>query len=507
MKLIQLVNHWLDGITMYRVVLYVLVAYTVAALVLSLTPYLYYSAGSILLSLSALSISGIAVHFICKSIWKAPANFESTLITILILFCIFDPVSTLEETLTLVVVSAVAIVSKYIFVWRNLHIFNPVVIAAVAVTAMGLGYAAWWIATPPMFIITLIGGFLITAKIRRWELVAATILSAVLVRIIVLLIQNQTVLWSDLYMFFFVWPIVFFATVMVTEPTSTPAGSRNHIIYGSLVGVISSLPFGIWTIHSSPELALLIGNIIMYPTTLRARLVLKLQSVKKIAARTYEYIFTLPHKISFTAGQYLEWSLPHENHDRRGMRRYFTIASSPTEDHIMVGLKIPEGKTSRFKQELQSMKPGDVIYATSLDGDFVLPEDLSRPLVFIAGGIGVTPFRSMVKYLIDTDTQADITMFNCNSCTEDIAWSDLWQEASESFNMKVVNLLNDTQDCRQGEQGYLTKDVLEKYVSDIHNARYYISGPPGMVDAYKTLLVQSGVKRSRIKTDFFPGLA
>lgn len=357
-----------------------------------------------------------------------------------------------------------------------------------------------------MIALVAIGGLLITAKIRRWELVISSIVAAAVVYIALAVFRGSLSV-DTIATFFMSWPIIFFVTVMVTEPLSTPAGTKNHILYGALVGGLSSIPFHFGPFYSSPELALVVGNLLFYPTTLRARLVLTLKEIKTIARDTYEYVFTTARPVRFKAGQYLEWTLPHDDTDRRGIRRYFTIASSPTERDIKLGLKIPQEHSS-FKEELSRMKPGDIMYATSLDGDFTLPKDpAGEPLVFIAGGIGITPFRSMVKYLIDTETQADITLFNCNNTQADIPWTDLWREAHEAFGMQTVDVLQTPAEGWEGEQGYIDRSMLERYIPDIQAPRYYISGPPAMVNAYKALLSECGVPASQVVTDFFPGLA
>ena len=495
---------------MYRVVIYVLAAYVVVACGLSFTDALYYSPQSMMLSLIVIALVGLATHYLCSLLWKAPANLESTLITLLILFLIFDPVVDVNSLMKLALVSVIAILGKYVLAWNKLHIINPVVLAAVVVSVAGIVSATWWIGNYAMFALVLLGGLLVTAKIRRWELVLSTILVAFLVTVISSWWQGALT-WETVEWFFLAWPIVFLATIMVTEPLSTPAGKHNHILYGSLVGGLSSIYFAWGPIISSPELALLIGNLAFYPTTLRARLVLTLKRIEQVARETWEYSFVSEFPLSFQAGQYLEWTLPHKNHDRRGIRRYFTLASSPTEPELKLGLRIP-AKSSRFKEEIGEMKPGDVIYATSLDGDFILPKDVTNhPLVFIAGGIGVTPFRSMVKYLLDTlpeEEKMELTLFYCNKHQEESAWSDLWEEAQERLGMQTVQVVDEPNNQWSGETGFLTRAMLEKYLGDdLKRHRYYLSGPPAMVQAYTTLLKGVGVPHRRIIKDFFPGLA
>ena len=109
--------------------------------------------------------------------------------------------------------------------------------------------------------------------------------------------------------------------------------------------------------------------------------------------------------------------------------------------------------------------------------------------------------------MLDTGVRADITMFNCNNTQADITWSDVWDKAHQAFGMQTIDVLQNPEEAWDGETGYITREMLERYVGDVQGARYYISGPPAMVNAYKALLATCGVPHSQIVTDFFPGLA
>ncbi|HQT83050.1 MAG TPA: FAD-dependent oxidoreductase, partial [Candidatus Paceibacterota bacterium] len=126
---------------------------------------------------------------------------------------------------------------------------------------------------------------------------------------------------------------------------------------------------------------------------------------------------------TFRPGQYLEWTLGHRFSDNRGNRRFFTIASAPTEADGMVrlGAKFYEPKSS-FKRALGAMKLNDAISVSHLAGDFVLPKDKKKKLVFIAGGIGVTPFRSQVQHLMNTNDKRSVTLFYSNKTASEIAY-------------------------------------------------------------------------------------
>jgi ferredoxin-NADP reductase len=146
------------------------------------------------------------------------------------------------------------------------------------------------------------------------------------------------------------------------------------------------------------------------------------------------------------------------------------------------------------------------MYAAQRAGDFTLRADDTRR-IFIAGGIGVTPFVSMVRSAKQQGIQLNATLFYCNKTEADIAYDALFAEAAD-VGLTVVHVLQESAvSSRSHEVGYITKEMLMKYEPNFVTATYYISGPPGLVGAYKKLARGLGVARRRIVTDYFPGLA
>src|SRR6185436_19480997 len=141
-------------------------------------------------------------------------------------------------------------------------------------------------------------------------------------------------------------------------------------------------------------------------------------------------------------GQYLEWTLPHAKPDARGTRRFFTIASSPTEPVVRLGVRLYD-KPSSFKRALVELRPGDTMVAQSLSGEFVLPKDASKKLAFIAGGIGITPFRSHLQYLLDRKEVRDITIIYANKAPDHIAYAPLLAQAAEHLGTKIVHVVGE----------------------------------------------------------------
>ncbi|MGE5334980.1 MAG: ferredoxin--NADP reductase, partial [Nitrososphaerota archaeon] len=206
--------------------------------------------------------------------------------------------------------------------------------------------------------------------------------------------------------------------------------------------------------------------------------------------------------------QYLECTLKHEQADSRGNRRYFTIASSPTENVIRLGVRFyPKG--SSYKRALLALGTRGRILGTQIAGDFTLPADPTRKLVFIAGGIGITPYRSMLKYLIDTHERRDIVVLYANKSATDVVYRDVLTDAEAKVGAKVVYTLTDTANVPRtwtGLAGRIDEQMIQGVVPDFRERTFYLSGPPGMVHAHETALKRLGVSRRQIKKDNFPGL-
>ena len=227
---------------------------------------------------------------------------------------------------------------------------------------------------------------------------------------------------------------------------------------------------------------------------------------KVIAKDTYEFVFE-KEKLQFRAGQYMEWTLSHLHSDSRGVRRFFTIASSPTEDEVRLGVRVGL-EASSFKRRLMSLRQGDFIVASGLAGDFVLSEKRGKKLVFVAGGIGVTPFRSMVSYLIGKQEKRDTILLYFNKIEEEIAYRDIFDKAREEIGLKTFYVLTDRAHVSEGWKGgvgRLDEAMLLKLVPDFRERVFYLSGPNALVNSYRGILLRAGVSRRNIKSDFFAG--
>ena len=450
----------------------------------------------------------VAANAAFAKFFNAPSNTESAYITALILALIITPAQSLNQILFLFFLSGLAMASKYVLAIRKKHIFNP---AAFAIAFMSLtaGYSAsWWIGNAYTMPLVLATGILIARKIKMRGLVVSFIVASSASIIGHSFFAGGDILKTSEYVFFHSF-IFFMGFIMVTEPMTTPPDKKLRIAYGAVAGLLTAPFINIAGLYFAPETALIIGNIFSYAASPKIKLILRLKERIRIARDTFDFVFLPDRKIEFKPGQYLEWTLAHAKQDNRGMRRYFTIASSPTENEIRVGVKFYE-KPSSYKKFMRSMKAGSSIVASQLAGDFIMPREKNKKLVFIAGGIGVTPIRSMLKYLTDTGEKRDIVVFYSNKDSDDIAYREIFQEADDKLGIKTIFSLTNTNSIPADwsyERGQVNEQMIKKYAPDYKKRIFFISGPRTMVVSFQQTLKKAGVRKNHIKTDFFPGYA
>jgi ferredoxin-NADP reductase len=507
----RIIDDILNTITMYRLVLYELIFLLAAAGVLGFFGIMPYTPAYLAFSTAFIVAVSWIVNKIFAFVFEAPTNPESTYITALILVLLIAPPGSLFDMSYLPLAAwaaALAMASKYILAWRKKHIFNPAALA-VAVTAFALNQSAsWWVGTPVLLPFVLAGGFLVTRKIQRFDLVIAYVVGAVVSIVGFDIAQGGNIL-TGLSQTLFYSPLFFFATVMLTEPLTTPPTRLLRIPYGALVGFLFSPALHLGDVYSTPELALIAGNIFSFLASPKQKLVLKLKARNRLSPDVFEFVFAPSRMPAFKPGQYMEWTLGHRWPDSRGTRRSFTLASSPSEPDVRLGVKFyPKG--SSFKKKLLAMREGDTIVASQRAGDFTLPRNKKKKLAFIAGGIGITPFRSMIQYLLDKQEPRSVVLLYSNKTPADVVYQNLFKEAERRIGMKTVYAFSDKASAPIGVPGVVPRldaQTIAREVPDYLERTFYLSGPRGMVVAFSDALAAMGVSERNIKKDFFPGFA
>jgi glycine betaine catabolism B len=505
-RAMQIIDNIIDKITMYRLVLYVLIVLIGIAIILSYIGLLSYSPLAIVTSTLFLIMMCWAANTLFAKTYKASTNIESVYITALILALIINPAKSPHDLIFLGWAALLAMASKFIIAINKKHIFNPVAIAVV-LTAFGIGQSAsWWVGNTLLMPFVLIGGYLVVRKIRREDLIYCFIIT-VLILILGLAILNANNIVTTLNQIFFHSSLFFFAFIMLTEPLTTPSKKNMQILYGVLTGILFIPQLHIASLYSTPELALVIGNIFSYLVSPKQKLLLYLQQKIKTGDSLMDFIFIPQNKFNYTPGQYMEWTLSHPHPDSRGNRRYFTLSSSPTEKNIRLGVKFYD-QSSTFKNALANLDYNTPLIAAQLAGDFTLPNDAKQKLVFIAGGIGITPFRSMIKYLIDIKQERDIVLLYSNKNADEVMYSDVFNQAQRELGIKTVYTITDStiiSDQWKGRVGRINTQVIKEEVADYKERIFYLSGPHAMVLGFEQVLKELGVKKEQIKKDYFPG--
>jgi ferredoxin-NADP reductase len=354
----------------------------------------------------------------------------------------------------------------------------------------------------------IIGGLLLLRKLRRFTMVITFFIVSIISSSIFTLMLHGSLI-SAYKILALSTPMFFMGFIMLTEPLTSPPTTKKQMLYAILTGVLFPPQVHISSVYSTPELVLVVGNIFSYFVSPKTKLFPILKQRIKLTPDTLDFVFSPDRKYTFKPGQYMEFTLPHTKTDSRGNRRYFTLANSPTEPDIHLGVKF-YNPSSSYKKAMLKMDEQTPFVASQIAGEFVMPKDTTQKLAFIAGGIGVTPFRSMVKFMLDTKQARNISMIYSVRTPDQVAYRALFDEARHALGMHVTYKITD-----KGAQipdiysaaGPITADTIKADIPDYQERVFYISGTHNMVAAINSMLQDLGVSENHIKTDFFPGYA
>ncbi len=210
-----------------------------------------------------------------------------------------------------------------------------------------------------------------------------------------------------------------------------------------------------------------------------------------------------PEGFAFLAGQFCNVSAPDlASGNREGLRKALSIASSPLEKDLLFMVRLT---TSAFKRTLREMPEESRLDIGSPAGSFVLPADIDTPLVFLAGGMGVAPFRSMLRYAADAATGHTITLFYSSRVPEEALFLDEFgQIAARIAGIEVVATITRPEQSAEawhGATGRLTPKMIRDGCADWSRAAYYLSGPPAMVEGMRSVLGETQIARDRMKQE------
>jgi ferredoxin-NADP reductase len=226
-----------------------------------------------------------------------------------------------------------------------------------------------------------------------------------------------------------------------------------------------------------------------------------------VAEGTMAFRFERPAGFAFAAGQNVLMTLidPPEN-DAQGPSRTFTLASAPHEPDLMIATRM---RDSAFKRVLKSAPLGAPVEIDGPNGVMVLHEDAARPAVFLAGGIGITPFLSMARHAAHARLPHRIVLFYGNRRPEDAAYLDELRGLEErNPNYRLVAAMSEPEKSARpwrGERGFIDRAMLERHLDDLKAPVYYFAGPPAMAMALQEMLSRAGIAEADMRSEEFYG--
>lgn len=213
------------------------------------------------------------------------------------------------------------------------------------------------------------------------------------------------------------------------------------------------------------------------------------------------FYFRSAQPLRYVAGQFIELTLPSAQADSRGSKRWFTLSSSPSQDLLSITTRLADSGCSSFKTALQALTPGTELTMSEAMGDFVLPRKVDTPLLFVAGGIGITPVHSILQWLVDNAEQRPIKLLYGVRTEADIAFLDTFQAAKQY----VTIVVSEPSAAWGGERGHIDADMIIGLHHPTDKTLVYISGPAKMTESLTTGLIAAGLRLDQVVCDSFLG--
>lgn len=222
---------------------------------------------------------------------------------------------------------------------------------------------------------------------------------------------------------------------------------------------------------------------------------LTLAERKEEASDVISFFFLPDAPLAWQTGQFLHYVLPHQSPDERGIERWFTVASAPHEGRVQLTTRFTQDRGSSFKQALRELALGATIEADGPEGDFVIT-DPGQTYVFIAGGIGITPYRAILLDLDHRKLPMNVMLLYGNRNDDFVFKSELDVIAQKYPTFKIHYLANPAK---------IDQSSIRNLIPNLDQPIFYTSGPEPMVEAVEKMLAEMGVPDDHSKRDYFPG--
>lgn len=214
--------------------------------------------------------------------------------------------------------------------------------------------------------------------------------------------------------------------------------------------------------------------------------------------------FSAPEGFSYKAGQHISITIPEPVHtDDEGNSRYYSIANAPSPlNEVLIAMR---ESNSAFNKNLFLLNEGDTVLVKGPEGNLTIHDDEAVPAVFIAGGLGVTPFRAIIEEELIKKNKREIYLFYSNQTETSSAFlPEFKQWAENHHNFRFYPLINDINNKSwKYDYGLIDGQVIKKYLTNPHKNIFYIAGPPSMVEFVKNELIHAGAGNDSIRSDKF----
>jgi ferredoxin-NADP reductase len=505
---------WLGKYTMYRLILLVLAALAAYSVVLDALGWLTFGIPEMVVHLALCLGLTYASNRVLAAVFHVRPHSESSLITGLLLYFLFWPSFAPMDMAGVALACVLASASKYALAWRGRHVFNPAAAGAFVTGLTGLNIATWWAATPAMLWLLVPGIVLVLHRTRKF-LMAAVFLVVAAAVVTSELLQAGTTPGDALWQAVAQRPLLFFVGFMLTEPLTLPPRRWQQLGLAAVVGVVFAVPYNVGFFANSPELALLVGNLLAFVLGQRGALRLTFTGSRTLTPSTTEFGFNPSRPVRYLPGQFMELDLPHDKSDGKGRRRVFSLTSAPGSATVTFGVRTAE-PLSAAKKALLALEPGDPVTATSVGGDFVLPRDPRTPVLLIAAGIGVTPYLAHLAAGAGRDRDVVLLLLARNAA--EIAYARelegcgarmVARLADGSIPPSFIADAGNLADAGAAGPGgvasppRLDGTSLRALVPDIAERTVYVSGAPSSVASLRRAAREAGARRVRV--DSFAG--
>jgi ferredoxin-NADP reductase/Na+-translocating ferredoxin:NAD+ oxidoreductase RnfD subunit len=475
-------------VTMYRLVVLVLLGVAVIAILSSTAGLLSFPPPGMLAALAVALVVSVAANRLFAAVRRLRPHTESALITGLLGFFLFLPLATPQALGALALAVAIANLSKYLLVVRGRHVLNPVAAGAVVVLLSGLSGATWWVATPILLPFVLVGGALVVRRSGAWDLAVPVLVIAIPGTVVRLVAAGSTpgaAIWTAVASY----PFLFLAAFMLSEPLTAPPRRLQRILVSALVGVLVLLPLQVGGISPTPEVALVLANLVAFGFGQRRRIRFVLEARQHHAGGLEELRFRSEAPLRIRPGQYVELTLPHARQDSRGVRRAFSPASAPGSEVRI--LTRQAARPSSFKRALATLPVGGAVAGSTVAGDFVPPRDPTAPVLWLASGVGVTPFLAMAAA---QPTRDAVLVWRLRQ-GDDPGWAASALSGVRVLVVGPADLVLPPGWRPLGER--LDADALAAAVPDVSERLGFAAGSPAWVAAARRAGRRAGVRRMR----------